>query len=296
MATGPLIDSQEDSVNGLHNRTVIVTGAGGGLGRAHALLFAQNGSRVVVNDPGIRDGVRAADLVVEEIEKAGGRAVADYSDISLPSTGDVLVDLALSTFGSLEAVVNNAGILRDHTLVNLTDDEWDLVVAVHLKGHFNLTRAAARLWRDAAKRGEQVNASLVHTSSTVGLAGAVGQANYAAAKGGIATFSLCCAQELERYGVRSNCIVPAARTGLTADQPGIAELMAKPQDPDAFDEWDPANVAPIVAHLSSADCKLNGRTYHVRGGTITEMVPWQKAAVVEKGGRWSLDELAESLH
>jgi NAD(P)-dependent dehydrogenase (short-subunit alcohol dehydrogenase family) len=282
-------------VAGLENRTVIVTGAGSGLGRAYALLCAENGSNVVVNDMGSRDDVRAADLVVEEIEKAGGRAVADYSDISRLSTGNVLVDLALSTFGSIDAVINNAGILRDHTLVNLTDAEWDAVIAVHLTGHFNLSRAAAQHWRDASKRGETVNASLVHTSSTVGLAGAVGQANYAAAKGGIATFSLCCAQELSRYGVRSNCIVPAARTALTADQPGIADLMAAPTDPDAFDEWDPSNVAPIVAYLSSADCTINGRTFHVRGGTVTEMIPWQKSTVLAKEGRWTLDELAASL-
>jgi NAD(P)-dependent dehydrogenase (short-subunit alcohol dehydrogenase family) len=174
-----------DMVDGLAGRTVIVTGAGGGLGRAHALLCAGNGAQVVVNDVGARDGVQAADEVVEEIQKAGGRAVADYSDISLPSAGGELVEL--------EAVINNAGVLRDHTLVNLTDAEWDTVMAVHLKGHFNLTRAAAVFWRDAAKRGAAVDASLVHTSSTVGLAGAVGQANYAAAKAGIATFSLCCA-------------------------------------------------------------------------------------------------------
>jgi NAD(P)-dependent dehydrogenase (short-subunit alcohol dehydrogenase family) len=282
-------------LDGLASRTVIVTGAGGGLGRAHALLCARNGANVVVNDVGMRDGVRAADEVVEEIEKAGGRAVASYSDISLPSAGVELVELALSSFGALEAVINNAGILRDHTLVNLTDAEWDAVMAVHLKGHFNLTRAAAILWRDAAKRGATVDASLVHTSSTVGLAGAVGQANYAAAKAGIATFSLCCAQELSRYGVRSNCIVPAARTGLTADQPGIAELMAKPDDPDAFDEWDPANVSPLVAYLSSAGCQLNGRTFHVRGGVITEMIPWQKSTVLAKDGRWAIDELAASF-
>jgi NAD(P)-dependent dehydrogenase (short-subunit alcohol dehydrogenase family) len=282
-------------VNGLAGRVVIVTGAGGGLGRAHALLFAENGAHVVVNDVSTVDGVRAADEVVAEIEKAGGRAVADYSDISVPSTGTELVELALSSFGALHAVVNNAGILRDHTLVNLTDAEWDAVMAVHLKGHFNLTRAAAVLWRDAAKRGETVNASLVHTSSTVGLAGAIGQANYAAAKAGIATFSLCCAQELGRYGVRSNCIVPAARTGLTADQPEIAELMARPEDPDAFDEWDPANVSPVVAYLTSADCHLTGKTYHVRGGVVTEMVPWQKSAVLSKDGRWAIEELAASL-
>jgi NAD(P)-dependent dehydrogenase (short-subunit alcohol dehydrogenase family) len=287
--------SEEGAVGGFADRTVIVTGAGGGLGRAYALLCADNGAQVVVNDMGSRDGVRAADLVVEEIEKAGGRAVADYSDISALGTGTTLVDLAVSSFGSLDAVINNAGILRDHTLTNLTDAEWDAVIAVHLTGHFNLSRAAAQYWRDAAKRGEKVNASLVHTSSTVGLAGAVGQANYAAAKGGIATFSLCCAQELERYGVRSNCIVPAARTGLTAEQPGIAELMARPADPAAFDEWDPANVAPLVAYLSAADCTLTGKTYHVRGGVVTEMVPWQKGTALTKDGRWTLDELAAAL-
>ncbi|MGC9537439.1 SDR family NAD(P)-dependent oxidoreductase [Streptomyces sp. UG1] len=287
--------SLEERVSGLEGRTVIVTGAGSGLGRAHALLLAENGANVVVNDMAARDGVPAADEVVTEIEKAGGHAVADHSDISRPETGDTLVQLALDTFGTLEGVINNAGILRDHTLVNLTDAEWDAVMAVHLKGHFNLSRSAAVHWRNASKRGEQVSASLVHTSSTVGLAGAVGQANYAAAKGGIATFSLCCAQELKRYGVRSNCIVPAARTGLTADQPGIGELMAKPEDPDAFDEWDPANVSPLVVYLSSADCTFTGRTFHVRGGVITEMVPWQKSTVLTKDGRWGLDELAATF-
>ena len=282
-------------MDGLQDRVVIVTGAGGGLGRAYALFCASHGARVIVNDMGMRDGGSAAVAVVAEIAGTGGKAVADRSDISRPESGETLVDLALASFGRLDAVINNAGILRDHTLVNLTDEEWDAVLAVHLTGHFNLTRAAARHWREASKRGDAVDASLVHTSSTVGLAGAAGQANYAAAKGGIASLSLCCAQELTRYGVRSNCVVPAARTGLTADQPGIAELMAKPEDPKVFDEWDPGNVAPVVAYLSSAGCPVNGRTFHVRGGAVTEMIPWQRSTVFEKDGRWTLDELTEVL-
>jgi NAD(P)-dependent dehydrogenase (short-subunit alcohol dehydrogenase family) len=273
----------------LDGRIAIITGAGRGLGRAHALLFAAEGARVVVND------LDAADPVVEEIRAAGGEAVANHDDVADWAAGERLVASAIDAFGGLDVLVNNAGILRDRALVNMSEEEWDEVTTVHLKGHFVPSRWAATYWREQAKAGTPRAASLINTSSTSGLLGNPGQTNYGAAKAGVAAFSSICAQELSRYGVRSNCIVPAARTRLTEATPGLSDMVAPPGDGAGFDVWDPANVSPIVAHLAAADCALNGRTLFVQGGAIRFMEGWRFTETIEQERRWSVEEVAAAL-
>jgi NAD(P)-dependent dehydrogenase (short-subunit alcohol dehydrogenase family) len=275
-------------VGALDGRVAIITGAGRGLGRAHARCFAAEGARVVVNDLGPE-----AEEVAEELRAGGGEAVASTHDVTEWASGPALVDLAVGTFGRLDVLVNNAGFLRDRVLVNMGEDEWDAIVAVHLKGHFVPTRFAAAHWRERAKAGEDVRASIIHTSSTSGLLGNPGQTNYGAAKAGIGAFSIICAQELARYGVRSNCIAPAARTRLTEATPGLGEVVAAPVD--GFDLWDPANVSPVVAYLASASCEVTGRTFFVQGGVVRVMEPWHLGDRIERERRWTIDELATEV-
>ncbi|HLI15428.1 MAG TPA: SDR family oxidoreductase [Acidimicrobiales bacterium] len=283
----------------LEGRVAIITGAGRGLGRAHALLFAREGARLVLNDAGTspdgtgRDAAAAA-AVADEVRALGGEAVADSADVSRFETGERLVNLALEAFGRLDVVVNNAGILRDRMLVNMSEQEWDAVIAVHLKGHFALTRFAAAHWRAEAKAGRRVEAAIVNSSSTSGLKGNPGQANYGAAKAGIAALTIIAAQELARYGVRVNAIAPLVRTRMTATVPGLAELLSAPV-PGAFDPFDPANVSPLVAYLASSACTVTGRVFYVEGGRIHLYEPWHLGASIEKEGRWEIDELAREL-
>ncbi len=272
----------------LEGRVAIITGAGRGLGRAHALLFAEEGARVVVNDLGPE-----AEEVAAEIRAAGGDAVGVSADITEWGTGQKLLDAAVTELGGLDVLVNNAGFLRDRALVNMSEQEWDDIVAVHLKGHFVPTRFAAAYWREQAKAGRPVQASIVHTSSTSGLLGNPGQTNYGAAKAGIGAFSAICAQELGRYGVRSNCIAPAARTRLTEATPGLGEVVAAPAD--GFDLWDPANVSPVVAYLASDACELTGRTLFVQGGTVRVLEPWHLGERLERDRRWTIEELAAEV-
>jgi NAD(P)-dependent dehydrogenase (short-subunit alcohol dehydrogenase family) len=286
----------EEVVGALDGRVAIITGAGRGLGREHALLFASEGARLVVNDrggapDGSGDDTSAAEAVAEEVRALGGEAVANTDDVADWEGGQRLVNRAVEAFGRLDVLVNNAGILRDRALVNMTEAEWDDVVSVHLKGHFVPTRFAATYWREQAKAGEEVRASIVHTSSTSGLLGNPGQTNYGAAKAGIGAFSIICAQELARYGVRSNCIAPAARTRLTQATPGLGDMVAAPSD--GFDIWDPANVSPLVAYLASGACELTGRTFFVQGGTVRVMEPWQLGHTLERDERWTVADLAE---
>src|SRR5438105_11335916 len=220
----------------LDGRVAIITGAGRGLGREHALLFASEGAKVVVNDLGGDPHGEGADRapaqqVVDEILAMGGEAVANIDSVSDWEGAKRLVDLAVETFGDLHVLVNNAGILRDRVLVNMTEQEWDAVIEVHLRGHFCPTHHAAAYWREQVKSGAEVNAAIVHTSSTSGLFPNPGQANYGAAKSGIATFSQICAKELGRYGVRSNAIAPAALTLMTLQTPGLGEVEGEPEDP-----------------------------------------------------------------
>ena len=284
----------------LDGRVAIITGAGRGLGRQHALLFAREGAAVVVNDLGSgADGSGAdpgpARAVASEVESLGARAVADCSDVADWEGARRLVRTAIEAFGDLHVLVNNAGIVRDRFLVNMHEQEWDDVMRVHLKGHFATTRWAAAYWRDRSRAGEEVSASVVNTSSTSGLLGNPGQSNYGAAKAGIAAFTQICALELPRYGARVNAVVPAARTRLTDTVPGLAEVVRAPVDDAGFDVWDPANVSPLVAYLASADCPANGRVLFVHGGKVQVFQPWTLSDAVERDERWTVGDLREEL-
>ena len=284
----------------LDGRVAIITGAGRGLGRAHALLFAAEGAKVVVNDRGgANDGAGAdehpANEVVAEIKAAGGEAVSNTDDIADWTGAQNLVNSAIDAFGGLDILVNNAGILRDRVLINMSEDEWDDVIRVHLKGHFAPSRWAAAYWREEAKSGREKPRNIVHTSSTSGLFSNPGQSNYGAAKSGIATFSQILAKELVRYGVKSNCIAPAARTRLTLATPGLDEIMAAPKSEGAFDDWDPANVSPLVAYLSTADCPFTGETFFVQGGVVKRVRSWEMGETVERKEMWTVAALGEAL-
>jgi NAD(P)-dependent dehydrogenase (short-subunit alcohol dehydrogenase family) len=282
----------------LDGRVAIITGAGRGLGREHALLFAAEGAKVVVNDLGSAndgEGVDAtpAEQVAAEIRDLGGEAIANADDVADWEGAQRLVNSAIEEFGDLDVLVNNAGILRDRVLVNMTEQEWDDVIAVHLKGHFAPTRWAAAYWREQHKAGKGRRRSLVHTSSTSGLFSNPGQGNYGAAKSGIATFSQIVAKELSRYDVVSNCIAPGARTRLTLATPGLEDIMAAKDG--AFDEWDPANVSPLVAYLATAECPFTGETFFVQGGVVKRVQSWTMAETVERADRWTIAELADAL-
>ncbi|MEY2437095.1 MAG: hypothetical protein QOF97_1931 [Acidimicrobiaceae bacterium] len=284
----------------LDGRVVVITGAGRGIGREHALFFAAEGAKVVVNDlGGAPDGGgedrTAAEQVVDEITAMGGEAVANGDDVADWDGGQRVINAAIEAFGGLDALVNNAGILRDRVLVNMTEAEWDDVIRVHLRGHFIPTRFAAIYWREQAKAGTPVQANLVHTSSTSGLLGNPGQTNYGAAKAGIGSFSIICAQELGRYGVRSNCIAPAARTRLTEATPGLGDMVQPPDDSAVFDVWDPANISPLAAYLATAGCALTGQTLYVQGGTIKVMQPWTMGDGIEQDERWTVSALQDEL-
>lgn len=284
----------------LDGRVAIITGAGRGIGREHALLFAAEGAKVVVNDLGAAingsgDDRTPAQQVVDEIKAMGGEAVANTDNVATWEGGQRLVQTALEAFGDLHVLVNNAGILRDRVLVNMTEEEWDAVITVHLKGHFVPTRHAAAYWREQAKAGREVKASVINTSSTSGLLGNPGQANYGAAKAGIAAFTIICAQELIRYGVRSNAIAPAARTRMTESTPGLGEIVQPPADPGQFDIWDPANVSPLVAWLATENCPANGRVFFVQGGKVQNFQPWTLASAIEKNERWTVAELEAEM-
>jgi NAD(P)-dependent dehydrogenase (short-subunit alcohol dehydrogenase family) len=269
----------------LDGRVAIITGAGRGLGREHALLFAEQGAKVVVNDLGGDIHGSGADRapaqqVVDEIEKMGGEAVANVDSAADWDGAQRLIQTAIDT-----------GILRDRVIVNMTEEEWDSVIHVHLKGHFCPTRHAAAYWREQSKAGKEVKASIVHTSSTSGLLGNPGQANYGAAKSGIATFSYIASLELGRYGVRSNAVAPAARTRLTEQTPGLQDVVKAPEDESKFDVWDPANVSPFVAYLATVDCPFSGEAFLVQGGVVQRFQPWTLSEKIDKADRWTLEEL-----
>ncbi len=282
----------------LEGRVAIITGAGRGIGREHALFFANEGAKVVVNDlGGANDGEGSdqtpAEDVAAEIRALGGEAIANADNVADWEGAQHLVNAAIEAFGDLDILVNNAGILRDRVIVNMTEAEWDAVIAVHLKGHFAPTRWAAAYWREEHKAGRGKRRNLVHTSSTSGLFSNPGQANYGAAKSGIATFSQIAAKELSRYDVVSNCIAPGARTRLTLATPGLEEIMT-PRD-GAFDEWDPANISPLVAYLSTADCRFTGETFFAQGGVVKRVKSWEMADTVEQPAKWTVGALADAL-
>src|SRR3954468_4730860 len=266
-------------------RVVIVTGAGRGIGRAHALEFARQGGRVVVNDVDPE-----AEEVVAEIEGLGGAALANRDDVADWNGAANIVSSAVEAFGRLDVVVNNAGFVRDRMFANAAEDEWDAVVRVHLKGHFCVARHAAAHWRDQSKAGATVDARIINTSSGAGLMGSVGQAAYSAAKGGIAALTLVQAAELGRYGVTANAIAPSARTRMT--ETVFAEMMAAPDDAAAFDAMAPENISPLVVWLGSSESRdVTGRVFEIEGGKLSVADGWQHGVVVDKGDRWDPAEL-----
>src|SRR5437764_15410386 len=267
----------------LDDRVAIITGAGRGIGREHALLFAREGAKVIVNDlggdwHGLGTDAAPAQQVAHEIEASGGEALASGEDVSDFDGARRLIEAAIERYGRLDVLVNNAGILRDRFLVNMSYDEWDGVIRVHLRGHFATLRHAAAHWRERSKAGESFDAAVINPASPVGLTlPNLGQVNYAAAKAGIAALTQVAAAELGRYGVRVNCIAPGARTRMTVQTPGLEEMMAEPEDVDAFDAMDPANVSPLVAYLASAGCTVTGEAFAVRGGTVERLEGWRPA-------------------
>ena len=285
----------------LDGRVVAITGAGRGIGREHALLFGQEGAKVVVNDlGGAPDGsgsdVSAAQAVVDEITAAGGEASANTDDVSTWDGAERLIAQTVEDFGRLDVLVNNAGILRDAFITGMSESDWDDVLRVHLKGHFNCLRHAAAHWRERTKAGEEVKAAVINTASGSGtyLPNA-GQVNYGAAKAGIAAMALVAAQELERYGVRVNAIAPVARTRLTEDVPMVGEIVKAPDDPDAFDPFHPRNVSPLVAYLATEDCTITGKLFMVQGGMIAECRGWEVGDGISTDGPWTIEEIAGEL-
>ncbi len=278
----------------LEGKVAIVTGAGRGIGRGEALLFAREGAFLVVNDLGGEwDGSgadhRPAAQVVEEIRGSGGQAVAHFEDVSEPEGARSLMDLAVDTWGRLDIVVNNAGILRDRMVFNMSVEDWDAVVKVHLRGHFLCTRMACAHWRERFKAGDQGGGRIVNTSSTSGILGNVGQSNYGAAKAGIAAFTAIVAMEMERYGVTVNAIAPGARTRLT--ESAFGEAMSGSEG--GFDPFDPENVAPLVAYLASdRAAHLSGQVFYVQGGLVQLYQGWTPVAQIDRGARWTPEEVA----
>jgi NAD(P)-dependent dehydrogenase (short-subunit alcohol dehydrogenase family) len=279
----------------LSGKVAIVTGAGRGIGRSHSLALARAGAKVVVNDLGAGLAGEGSDpgpaeQVVEEIRGAGGEASTNGENVADFAGAGRLVQQALEEFGRLDILVNNAGILRDRMLVNMTEDEWDAVVAVHLKGHFAPTRHAAAYWRERSKAGEEVRGRVVNTSSPSGVFGNVGQANYGAAKAGIAGFTIIVAQELQRYGVTVNCLAPNARTRMTEE----TFQMSGPTE--GFDPLDPANVSAVVVALCADEAQLiTGQVLHVWGGAVNVLRGWSAAELLDAPEGWEPDALLAEL-
>jgi NAD(P)-dependent dehydrogenase (short-subunit alcohol dehydrogenase family) len=263
-------------------RVAIVTGAGRGIGREHSLLLAAQGAKVVVNDlGGSRDGTGTdtgpAQQVVDEIVAAGGEAVANTDDVSDFAGAERLVKTAVDSFGRLDVLVNNAGILRDRMLVNMTEAEWDAVIKVHLKGTFAPSHWAANHWRERSKAGDDVDARIINTTSPSGIYGNVGQTNYGAAKAGIASFTIIASKELERYGVTVNAIAPAAITRMTEDL-GMGQV-----EGDAREELSPRHIAPIVCWLASPlSASVNGRVFDVTGAKLSVSEGWHRGPTIDK--------------
>ena len=278
-------------------RVVIVTGAARGLGRAHALAFAAEGARVVVNDLGVEldgsgGGSGPAGELVEEIRAAGGEAIANGADVASFEQTSALLGQTLEAFGRLDVVVNNAGFVRDRMFVSCSEEEWDAIIRVHLKGHFCLARHAGEYWRNESKAGRPVDARIINTSSGAGLQGSIGQSAYSAAKAGIATLTLNQAAEMGRYGVTANAIAPSARTRMTE---GVFEDMMKEPE-SGFDEMDPANVSPLLVWLGSAESReVTGQIFEVSGGMLSVCDGWRTGPQVDKGERWAPDEVGAAL-
>ncbi|MDT5230135.1 MAG: hypothetical protein QOI39_635 [Mycobacterium sp.] len=284
----------------LEGRVAVITGAGRGIGREHALLFAKEGAKVVVNDLGGSNAGEGADSgpardVVEEITAAGGTAVASTENIATWSGAESVVLQAIAEFDRFDVLVNNAGILRDSFIAGMEESHWDAVIAVHLKGHFAMLRHAAAYWKAQSKAGDQPNAAVINTSSGSGVTlPNAGQANYGSAKAAIAALTLIAAEELERYGVRVNAIAPIARTRLTLATPGMGSLMAEPEEGE-LDLFSPANISPLVAYLATEKCPINGKVYAVQGGAISALSGWHDVETIETDDAWVIDDIASRL-
>ena len=279
-------------------RVVIITGAGRGLGRAHAIAFAAEGAKVVVNDVGASLTGEGADAtpaqeVVETIRAAGGEAVVNGDDISDWDGAGRLVAQAIDTFGGLDTLVCNAGIVRDRMLVNMSVDEWDAVMRVHLRGTFCPFRHAIGYWRDEHKAGRPRAARIVTTSSGAGLFGSVSQGNYSAAKAGIAALTIVGSAELGRYGILANTIAPSARSRMTEE--AFADMM-KPVGEGEFDKMAPENISPLVVWLGSEACDVSGRAFEIAGGELSVADGWQHGAVLDKNAQWEPAEIGAAVH
>jgi len=276
-------------------RVVVITGAARGIGRAHALLFAAEGAKVVVNDLGAEVDGRGSSTgpageVVDDIRAMGGEAVANGDDVADWDGAGRLIQSAIDSFGGVDVLVNNAGILRDRMLVNMSEEEWDAVINVHLKGTFAPLRWAAAHWRERAKAGEENDARIINTSSGSGLYGNPGQLNYGAAKAGIAAMTNIAAKELGRYGVTVNAIAPAALTRMTENL-GFGNA-ARDVEPGAFDSFAPENISPLVVWLGSAESAgVTGQVFNVAGGRISVAEGWRRGPEQDKGDRWEPGEL-----
>jgi NAD(P)-dependent dehydrogenase (short-subunit alcohol dehydrogenase family) len=284
----------------LEGRVAIITGAGRGIGREHALLFAREGARIVVNDLGgsnTGDGADAgpAHDVVAEIKDASGEAVANTENIATWAGAKSVIAQAVDEFGRLDVVVNNAGILRDSFIASMEEAHWDAVIGVHLKGHFAVLKHAAEYWKAQSKAGDQPIAAVINTASGSGLTlPNAGQANYGSAKAAIAALTLIAADELDRYGVRVNAIAPIARTRLTLATPGMGALMAEPDDGEV-DLFSPANISPLVAYLATEKCPITGRVFAVQGGAISTLRGWHDTDTIETDNVWQIDDIAARL-
>lgn len=284
----------------LDGRVAVITGAAGGLGREYAALFAAEGARLILNDIGAaRDGSgndpSVVQGLVDEIAATGADVVGNAEDIATMDGAKNVLAQALDSFGEVHALVNSGGMLRDRMFVNMDEDEWDAIIRGHLRAHFCPSRVLAGHWRDRSKAGDGVRASIVNTTSNAGLFAQPGQSNYAAAKAGVAGLTVTLAEELSRYAIRVNAISPAARTRMTTEVPGMAEMVAVPKSDDEFDVFHPGNVAPVVAWLSTEHCPLNGGVLYAQGGQVRVVEGWHYTAELEKGRRWTVEELDDEL-
>jgi NAD(P)-dependent dehydrogenase (short-subunit alcohol dehydrogenase family) len=286
----------------LDGKVAIVTGAGRGLGRAHALFLAEAGAKVVVNDlGGEADGTgkssSPAGDVVKEIKDAGGEAVANYNSVTDHQAGKEIIDCAIDNFGKLDILVNNAGFLRDRMTFKMSEEEWDGVIAVHLKGTFNCGRWACAYFYEQSKAGNTINGRIINTVSHAGLGGNAGQGNYAAAKGGIASLTMVWGREMAKYNVTSNAVAPMARSRMTLGSQMTAQLMGeKPPEDGSFDTFAPENLSPLVVYLASdAAQDITGRIFTVFGGKVQVFIPWTPGNAIDIGRMWTVKELDERI-